>query len=175
MREKSLDFLGYPNYTITDDGRVFSLNYNHTGEKSELKQNENTQGYKHVCLCKNGKSKTIPVHRIVALSYLPNPYNLPEVNHKDENKTNNMVGNLEWCSIKYNNTYGTRLERVSKKHLNRKDQSKPVKQFTKDGRFITDYPSIAEAERQTGFDQTAISKCCKGKYKSAYGYIWRYK
>ena len=112
MREKSLDFLGYPNYTITDDGRVFSLNYNHTGKKVELKQNENTQGYKHVCLSKNGKSKTIPVHRIVALSYLPNPDNLPSVNHKDEVKTNNIVGNLEWCSIKYNNTYGTRLEKT---------------------------------------------------------------
>ena len=174
MREKSLDFLGYPNYTITDDGKVFSLNYNHTGKKFELKQNENTQGYKHVCLSKNGKLKTIPVHRIVALSYLPNPDNLPEVNHKDENKQNNNVENLEWCDSKYNNNYGTRTKRSSETQLNRKDQSKQVKQSTKDGRFITDYPSIAEAERQTGFDQTAISKCCKGKLKSAYGYIWRY-
>lgn len=175
MREKSLDFLGYPNYSVTDDGRIFSLNYNSTGKKKELKQKENTQGYKHVRLSKNGKSKTIPVHRIVALSYLPNPDNLQAVNHKDENKTNNMVGNLEWCSIKYNNTYGTRLERVSKIQLNRKDLSKQVKQFKKDGVFLKEYPSTNEVERQTGFDQSNISKCCKGKYKSAYGYIWRYK
>ena len=95
MIEKSLDFLGYPNYTITDDGKVFSLNYHRSGKKSELKQHENTRGYKHVFLYKNGKSKIITVHRLVALSYLTNPDNLPEVNHKDECKTNNNVSNLE--------------------------------------------------------------------------------
>ena len=114
------------------------------------------------------------VHRLVSLAFIPNPDNLPQVNHKDECKTNNNVSNLEWCSKSYNINYGTRNERCAEKQLNRKDQSKPVKQFTKDGRFITDYPSIAEAERQTGFDQTAISKCCNGKLKSAYCYIWRY-
>ena len=121
-----------------------------------------------------GKMKSFTVHRLVSLAFIPNPDNLPEVNHKDECKTNNNVSNLEWCSKSYNINYGTRNERCGEKNLNRKDQSRPVKQFTKDGRFITDYPSIAEAERQTGFDQTAISKCCNGKQKSAYGYIWRY-
>ena len=173
MREKSLDFLGYPNYTITDDGRVFSLDYRHTGKKKEVKPRL-CCGYNRIGLWIGGVNKCFLVHRLVALAFIPNPDNLPEVNHKDECKTNNNVSNLEWCSIKYNKTYGTRLERISKKHLNRKDLSKPIRQFTKDGRFITDYPSIAEAGRQTGFDKTYISKCCKGRYKQAYNYIWRY-
>ena len=176
MREKSLDFLGFPNYSVTDDGRVFSLNYNHTGKKKEVKPSITNWGYFRVGLYnKVSKRKKIMVHRLVALTFIPNPDNLPEVNHKDENKTNNMVGNLEWCSIKYNNTYGTRLERVSKKNLNRTDLIKPIRQFTKDGLFIKEYPSLKEAARQTGFYQSAISQCCKGIRKSAYKYIWRYK
>lgn len=173
MREKSLDFLGYPNYSVTDDGRVFSLNYGRSGEKKELKPGL-CQGYYIIVMYRNGESKTYPIHRLVALTFIPNPDNLPAVNHKDEVKTNNMVENLEWCSIKYNNTYGTRLEKTSKKHLNRKDESKPIQQFTKDGVFIKEYPSMKEAERQTGFYQSNISSCCNGKQKSAYGYIWRY-
>ena len=175
MREKSLDFLGYPNYTITDDGKVFSLNYGRSGKKKEMKPNKDINGYNRIELSIEGKKKKFMVHRLVALAFIPNPDNLPEVNHKDENKTNNMVGNLEWCSIKYNNTYGTRLERVSKIQLNRKDKSRPVKQFTKDGVFIKEYPSMHEVERQTGFYYSHIGKCCKGKSKSSYGYIWRYK
>lgn len=175
MREKSLDFLGYPNYTITDDGRIFSLNYNHTGNKKEMKQRKNKNGYFDVFLYnKVSKRKIFMVHQLVALAFIPNPDNLPEVNHKDECKTNNNVSNLEWCSKSYNINYGTRNERVSKKNLNSKDLSKPVKQFTKDGLFIKEYPSIMEAERQTGFYSTHISKCCKGRYKQAYNYIWRY-
>lgn len=174
MREKSLDFLGYPNYTITDDGRVFSLNYGGSGEKKELKPGL-CHGYYIIVLYRNGESKTYPIHRLVALAFISNPDNLPAVNHKDEVKTNNMVGNLEWCSIKYNINYGTRNERCSEKQLNRKDLSKPVKQFKKDGVFIKEYPSMKEAERQTGFDQRGISQCCNGRRKQAYGYIWKYK
>ena len=174
MREKSLDFLGYPNYTITDDGRVFSLNYHKEGYKKELKPRL-CNGYYKILLCRGVDRKQFRLHRLVALAFIPNPDNLPIINHKDENPSNNMVGNLEWCSIKYNNTYGTRLERVSKKHLNSKDQSKPVKQFTKDGLFVKEYPSMMEVERQTGYACSFIAKCCKGIYKQAYGYIWRYK
>ena len=174
MREKSLDFLGYPNYTITDDGRVFSLNYHKEGYKKEMKQRNNKKGYKIVYISSHSKDKSFFVHRLVALTFIPNPYNLPKVNHKDENKTNNNLENLEWCSIKYNNTYGTRLERCAAKQLNRKDKSRPVKQFTKDGVFIKEYPSMHEVERQTGFYYSHIGRCCKGRSKSSYGYIWRY-
>ena len=131
-------------------------------------------GYYRIWLWIGGVQKCFLVHRLVALAFLPNPDNLPEVNHKDENKTNNMVGNLEWCSKSYNINYGTRNERCGEKILNRKDQSRPVKQFTKDGVFIKEYPSMHEVERQTGFYNGHISKCCNGKLKSAYCYIWRY-
>ena len=173
MREKSLDFLGYPNYSVTDDGRVFSLNYHKEGYKKELNPGI-CQGYYRIVLYRDGESKTYTIHRLVALAFIPNPDNLPIINHKDENTSNNNVGNLEWCDYRYNNTYGTRLERVSKIHLNRKDQSKKVKQFTKDGVFIKEYPSIMEAERQTGFNHSGILSCCIGRYKQAYNYIWRY-
>ena len=174
MREKSLDFLGYPNYSVTDDGRVFSLNYHRSGKKKELKPRL-CHGYYKIMLCKDCKEKNISIHRLVALAFIPNPYNLPQVNHKDENKQNNNVENLEWCDAKYNNNYGTHNERIAETHLNRKDLSKPVKQFKKDGVFIKEYPSIMEVERQTGFFCGHISKCCKGRYKQAYGYIWKYK
>ena len=175
MREKSLDFLGYPNYTITDDGKVFSLNYGRSGKKKEMKPNKDINGYNRIELSIEGKKKKFMVHRLVALAFIPNPDNLPEVNHKDENKTNNMVGNLEWCSIKYNNTYGTRLERVSKIQLNRKDKSRPVKQFTKDGVFIREWDSIKEACETLQMSNGYIVDTLKGRHKSAYGYIWRYK
>ena len=175
MREKSLDFLGYPNYTITDDGKVFSLNYGGSGEKKELKPSITNFGYFRVGLYnKVSKMKSFMVHRLVSLAFIPNPDNLTEVNHKDENKTNNNVSNLEWCSKSYNINYGTRNERCCEKHLNRKDLSRPVKQFTKDGFFIKEYPSMHEVERQTGFYYSNIGNCCNGKLKSAYGYIWRY-
>ena len=174
MREKSLDFLGFPNYSVTDDGRVFSLNYNREGYKREMKPQKDINGYNRMELSIEGKRKKFKVHRLVSLAFIPNPDNLPEVNHKDECKTNNNVSNLEWCSKSYNINYGTRNERCGEKNLNRKDQSRPVKQFTKDGRFIAEYPSIAEVERQTGYINSYISSCCKGRRKSAYNYIWRY-
>ena len=167
MREKSLDFLGYPNYSVTDDGRVFSLNYHKEGYKKEMKPVLNN-GYYSIVLYRDGETKHVLIHRLVALTFISNPDNLPELNHKDENKTNNMVGNLEWCSKSYNINYGTRNERTAKANW------KPIRQFTKDGLFIKEYPSLKEAARQTGFYQSAISQCCKGIRKSAYKYIWRY-
>ena len=174
MREKSLDFLGYPNYSVTDDGKVFSLNYNHTGEKKELKQRKDKYGYFGVTLFNENGKKCLLVHRLVALAFIPNTDNLPQVNHKNEIKTDNRVENLEWCDAVYNMNYGTRNKRSAEKQLNRKDKSKPVKQFTKDGLFLKEYQSMKEAARQTGFYKSAIVNCVQGRTKSSYGYIWRY-
>ena len=140
-----------------------------------MKPLKSTSGYLQVGLFDgNGKCKKMFIHRLVALTFLSNTDNLPEVNHKDECKTNNRLDNLEWCDSKYNNNYGTRTKRSSETHLNRKDLSKPVKQFTKDGVFLKEYPSTMEVERQTGYINAHISSCCNGKLKSAYNYIWRY-
>ena len=168
MREKSLDFLGYPNYTITDDGRVFSLNYHKEGYKKEMKQRNNKKGYKIVYISSHSKDKSFFVHRLVALTFIPNPYNLPQVNHKDENKSNNRVENLEWCSNYYNAHYRDKVERTAKSHW------KPIQQFTKDGVFIREWDSIKEACETLQMSSGYIVDTLKGRHKQAYCYIWRY-
>lgn len=180
------DIEGYENlYQVSNYGRVRSVdryvNYLRGGKRlmkgKIIKQTSTTLGYKQVKLCKDGKSKNNLIHRLVAESFIPNQYNLPEVNHIDENKSNNRVDNLEWVTHRYNVNYGTaqqrRVEKQKGKQLNRKDQSKPVLQYTFDGEFVAEYPSIHEAKRQTGI--TNISFCCSCKRKSAGGYIWKYK
>lgn len=170
---------GYPNYQVSNIGRVKSLprevkrkNGSCTITKEIiLKPRKNNCGYLILGLWNNGKPKTFIVHHLVAQAFIPNPNNLPCINHIDECKTNNCVSNLEYCTYSYNNTYGTRIERVSKAQLNHPSFSKPVCQY-KDGVLVHTYPSMMEAERN-GFDQGAISLCCNGKLKSYMGYEWR--
>ena len=114
MKEMWKDIPGYERlYQVSNLGNVRSLNYNRTGEIKLLKQIPDKGGYKTIQLCKNGKPKHCKIHRLVAMAFIPNPNNLPAVNHKDENPSNNNVNNLEWCTIAYNNNYGTKKERLS--------------------------------------------------------------
>lgn len=166
------DIEGYEGkYQVSSLGNVRSLNYKHTGKEKLLKPGNDKDGYLTVCLYKIGKMKLCKVHRLVAKAFIPNPDNLPCINHKDECKTNNMWLNLEWCSHKYNVHYSHNWEKS--KEVTRK----PVLQFTKDGVFVKEYESTREAERKTGIRQTHISRCClcrKG-FKSAGNYIWKFK
>lgn len=155
---------GYPNYQVSNMGRVKSLNYSRTGEEGILKNCKNNRGYLQVFLCKNSKQKCYLVHRLVAQAFLDNPNNFPEINHKDEDKINNQLTNLEWCDNKYNMNYGTRTERTQK----------PILQFTKNGEFIRKWESGTQIERELGFHQSHISSCCKGKIKTSYGFVWMY-
>lgn len=167
--EQWRDIEGYEGlYQVSDWGRVKSLNYLHTGVERLLVGIKNKDGYLRVCLWKDGKRKWCKVHRLVTQAFIPNPYGLPQVNHKDENPANNVVSNLEWCDCKYNINYGTHNERIAKA------LSKPVYQYTKDGSLVRSYPSVREAERRTGYRNSTISECCNGKQKSAYGYLWSY-
>lgn len=131
--------------------------------------------YLRVTLCKNGVHKLFRIHRLVAQAFIPNPDNLPTVNHKDQDKTNNCVDNLEWSDMEYQINYGDRNNRVSQKQINDPNKSKPVVQYTLDMVFVAEYPSAREASRQTGVDYGNIKHCCNGKFKTAGGYIWKYK
>ena len=101
--EEWRDIQGYEGlYMVSNLGRVKSLNYHRTGKERIMKPSDNGHGYLFVVLCKDGKDKNCRINRLVAQAFLPNPDNLPEVNHKDENKYNNCVENLEWCDRSYN-------------------------------------------------------------------------
>lgn len=167
--EEWRDIKGYEGlYQVSDQGRVKSLNYKLTEKEKILKPIKNIRGYWKVNLSKNGKQKTYFIHRIVAQVFIPNPKNMPEINHKNEDKSNNTASNLEWCDRKYNINYGTHNQRAAEARY------KKVLQFTKTGIFIKEYPSIKVAERQTGVNDGSISACCLGKYKSAGGFVWKY-
>ena len=163
------DIQGYEGkYMVSNWGRVKSLNYRNTGKEGILKGVANGNGYLEVILFKEGKGKHYRINRLVAQAFLPNPDNLPEVNHKDENKQNNCVENLEYCSKLYNINYGTGSKRSAEK------RSKPLFGINIVSGLILEFPSIAEASRQTGINLGNICNCLKGRYKSTGGYVWYY-
>lgn len=172
------DVEGYEGlYQVSNMGRVKSLGNelsNNSKEKILKSYKNGKSGYLLISLCKEGKIKKYLLHRLVAQAFLPNPNNLPEVNHKDENHQNNCVENLEYCNAKYNANYGSRNKKISKALKNRKDLSKPILQFTKDGEFIRRWDNAREVERELGIKNSNIPKCCKGKYKTVGGYKWCY-
>lgn len=156
------DVVGYEGlYAVTSCGKVWSYK-----RKKFLKPSDNGNGYLFVVLSKDNKRKQYYVHRLVAEAYLPNIENLPQINHKDENKTNNCLQNLEWCDCKYNNNYGTHNEKVSN------SLKIPILQYDLDGNFIREWSSANDVGREI---QSNIVRCLKGRCKSAYGFIWKYK
>jgi hypothetical protein len=163
------DIEGYEGlYQVSNLGRIKSLNYNKKGVERIMKVCKDKKGYIVCGLSKNKNLKTFKVHRLVASAFLSNPNNLPQINHKDEDKTNNRVENIEYCNNDYNRNYGTRNKRASA------SCRKPILQFTKEDVFIRKWDGAIEVEKELGFDNSSITKCCKGKQKSAYGFVWMY-
>ena len=172
-------------YKVSNLGRILSLNYRNTGKAELMNPFDNGRGYLQVLLYKNGKRKTCKVHRLVAETFLENPENLPEVNHKDENKKNNFVflnedgsvdkkrSNLEWKNHKDNINHGTHNERVAKANTNG-IRSKPVLQLSLTGDLIREWPSVGECGRN-GFNHGAVCRCCNGKQKTHKGFRFMYK
>lgn len=160
-------------YEASNTGKVASLNYNGTGARRELKPLKKHHGYLVVRLYRNGKWRTKRLHRVIAETFIPNEDNLPEINHIDEDPTNNVVTNLEWCSHKYNCNYGGRIDRQRKAMINGK-LSRAVVATLPDG-SVERYPSQAEAARQLKCSQGRISDACKGVIETYHhGRRWAY-
>lgn len=173
----------YEEYEVSTFGRVKRLAYDkpvcgggfqHCNERI-LSPQPRKNGYQAVVLSKKGIVKSFLIHRLVALTFIPNPSNLPQINHKDENPSNNCVDNLEWCDQKYNSNYGTSKDRIALK-LKNGLLSKSVQQYRTDGIFVKEYPSAIEASRQLGLSVSGIVSCCNcnPKYKTCGNYQWKY-
>lgn len=175
MEEIWKDIKGYEGlYQVSNLGRVkriLFINRICIKEKEKmLKPRQNKFGYLLVSLSKNGKIKQITIHRLVAETFLNNPNNYSDINHKDENKQNNNVDNLEFCTHKYNTNYGTRVQKIKEKN---KLKGKSILQI-KNGKIIKKWFNIKQAGTQLNINTKNICSCCKGKRKSAGGYQWQY-
>ena len=192
MEEIYKDIEGYEGlYQVSNLGNVKSLNYHNTKKEKKLCKIKNKCGYLYVNLWKQGKQKNYFVHRLVAQAFIENPNNYSCINHKDENKQNNVVSNIEWCTYKYNCNYGTRNSRagksISKAMTNNPKRSKVMTNNTKiskqvcaykNGKLVIVFPSTMEAQRQ-GYKSGAVSMCCRNCFNrpgnNVYkGYEWRY-
>lgn len=183
MEEKNIDSLvvwinipNFENYQVNNLGDVRSLdkmiirkNGRNYLKKGKILAKEKCGDYLRVSLFKNNKIIHKLIHRLVAEAFIPNLNKLPEVNHKNENKKDNRVENLEWCTSKYNCNYGERNKKIIKK------RSKPINQYDLDGNFIKRWNNSNEAAKYFNkINGTHILKCCNGTFKQMYGFKWRY-
>ena len=171
MDEIWKDIEGYEGlYQVSNLGRIKSLQkWKRASCPDEyiLKPSENNCGYYQVMLYRHTKKKKFLIHRIVAQAFVPNPDNLPHINHIDENKTNNCADNLEWCTPRYNNCYGTAKFRAML------TIGKPVEQRLVNGQLLAIYITPTIAEQITGISRKEISACIRGDICSAGGFIWK--
>lgn len=149
-------------YAITEEGQVYSHK-----SKKYLKPREITGGYLGVTLYKDGKGTQYRIHRLVAETYLPNPDNLPIINHKSEDKTDNRVENLEWCSHEYNSNYGTIKEKITQNASNKNIHIYCIE-------LQREFESAKQAAEELGITRQNIVAVCRGKRITAGGYHWRY-
>lgn len=177
MQEIWKDIEGYEGlYQVSDQGRIKSMRYSTRyrcnmveGAKPHIiKPSPTANGYRSVTLYKGpGVRRKYLIHRLVAMAFVPNPNGFDSVNHKDEDKSNNCASNLEWCTIYYNNNYGTARLRTSY------TKGSPIMQSTLEGIPIAIYASVGIAESVTGVDRHGIIDCCHGKIGASGGYLWK--
>ena len=179
-------------YQVSNMGNVKSLDrvviYNTSKKhiyKSKLIKPSVVKGYLRISLSKENIIKNIVIHRLVAQAFIPNPNNLPQVDHINTNTTDNRMENLRWVTSKENHNNPLTKEHHSKAQKGEKcywygktgkdhHSSKPVLQFDKEGNFIREWDCINDIERQLGFRHNDISRCCNGHRKTAYGYVWKF-
>ena len=172
-------------YQISNTGKIKSLErYKDNHSKKQLvkekirRQIISKTGYYTCMLTKNGNLKLFKVHRIVAEAFIPNPNNYPIINHIDGNKLNNNVSNLEWCSYSHNEKEDYKLGLIKNNTYGLKKYTdnlkKKIKQYDLKGNFLKEWNSVSEIKKELNYETTNICSCCKGKRKTAYGYIWKY-
>jgi len=177
MNEVWKDVVGYEGlYEVSNSGKVRMLRNGNSHYMAEKRCQKNNKGYLTTMLSNKDRSrKRWLVHRLVAIAFLPNPNNYPYINHKDENKENNSVDNLEWCDNRYNVLYSLeRHERATPNTRNGKRKHMRVIQCTMDGEVIREWENAREVFRETGMSDCSVTSCCLGKRNMAYGYKWRY-
>lgn len=177
--ERNLGFLGYHNYAVDTEGNVLNVI-----RGAKLINIINRHGYCMVNLSNNNKNKMLQVHRIVAIAFIPNPNKYPCVDHINTDKTDNSVKNLRWVTHKMNSNNKLTIKHISEslknnentRHFSVKNhQSKPILQYSKDGRFIREWFCGMDIERELGIKHGRVSACCRGIQKSAGNFIFKFK
>ncbi len=183
MIEEWRDIKGYEGfYQASNLGNirslaVYSFKYQRVIQRKYprlLKPETTHDGYKRVVLSLYGKKRKFSVHRLVAASFINNPNNYPEVNHKDERTDNNRADNLEWCTASYNSNYGTLPKRIKERLAEKHPTAKVVNQYAMDGRLLNTYPSARKASEYFSVSPSMIERACRGQAKTAAGYKWSY-
>lgn len=159
-------------YTINIYGKVVNINTNHSPSTYI-----GNHGYRSILLIKNKVKKIFLLHRLLAITFKPNPKNLKYVNHKDGNKLNNKLSNLEWCDFSFNQLHAYRVlgKTNGQKGLRNTKKSKEIAQYTLSGDLLRKWPSAAQAYREKGYAVPNTTACANGKRKTAYGFLWRYE
>lgn len=171
MQEVWKDIEGYEGkYQISNLGNVKSLNYRGQGYAKNLVPKVNNYGRLWVELMKDGVKRQFLIHRLVGMAFIPNPDNLPQINHMDENPRNNRMDNLEWCTGEYNRGQYIKNHPGGRKKIN----VLPVNQIDSDGNIVKRWNDSRTITNETGMSQWSITQCCDGKRKTAYGFRWQY-
>lgn len=165
MNEVWVKVKGYEMYEISNHGRLRKTYKN--GKQRIMKTDKIHGGYLRYTLCKDGTTERFIAHRLVAVHFIENPNNYPDVNHIDNNRTNNVVNNLEWCTPLMNAEH--------REKQGRNPKCKTVYQYDSQGNLVATYKSTREVARKTGYCKSSVQAWCNDGVKPNNDYIWTYE